>query len=80
MTIASRSLLATLALLSGCGQLLPSDEEIDRIGDRVEARESRRIRQEAVRDKHDYGFSAEAKSAARADKKIVSLWAIDKNR
>ena len=80
MTIASRGLLATLALLSGCGKLLPSDEEIDRIGARIEARESRRIRQEAVGDKHDYGFSAEAKSAARADKKIVSPWAIDKNR
>ena len=80
MTIASRSLLATLALLSGCGQLLPSDEEIDRIGERVEARESRRIRQEAVRDKHDYGFSAEAEGAAHADEKTDAAWAIDKKR
>ena len=59
----SIGLLASCTMLAGCGQLLPSDQEIDRIGDRIEARESRRIKQEILRDKTDYGFSAEAEAA-----------------
>ena len=53
------SALGMLGLLAGCGNLLPSDEEIDQIGASIEERETSRITQEAMRDPRDDGFSKE---------------------
>jgi hypothetical protein len=49
--------LALLAILSGCGDALPNDEQIDQAAAKFEASEGKKIRQKAVGDPTSDGFS-----------------------
>lgn len=61
--------MGALALLGGCGQLLPSDQQFDAAAKSFEERESLRIRQKAVQAHDDDGFSPDDEVEFESDDK-----------
>ena len=61
--------VGALALLGGCGKLLPSDQQLDAAAKSFEERESLRIRQKTVQAHDDDGFSPDDEVEFEGDEK-----------